>query len=112
MLAAALRRIAPVMILAVLPWGAVSARAATIQIPIDAVAFQKLKVAAAVGDTIEWVNKDIFDHTATAKNGDFDVAIPAGRTVRFVVRKVGTIEYFCKLHPNMRATLVVTEPKK
>lgn len=110
---AALKRIAPVVILAVAPWGAVSARTATatIQIPIEAVAFQKPKVSAMVGDTIEWINKDIIDHTATAKTGEFDVPVPVGRTVRFVLVKAGTFDYFCKLHPNMKATLVVTSPK-
>ena len=32
--------------------------------------------AAKVGDTIEWINKDIFVHTATARNGDWDVTMP------------------------------------
>ena len=66
----------------------------------------KRKVAH-VGDVIEWTNKDIFDHTATAKNGEFDVVIPAGKKVRVVLKHAGTFDYYCRLHPNMTARVTV-----
>jgi plastocyanin len=65
-------------------------------------------VDAKVGDTIEWVNNDVFDHTATVK-GQWDVQIPAGQKGRLVLKKAGTFAYFCRFHPNMKATLVVTK---
>ena len=52
---------------------AVPAHAATIQIVMENLVFAPAEVSAKVGDTIEWVNKDVFAHTATARNGDFDV---------------------------------------
>jgi hypothetical protein len=33
------------------------------------------------GDTVEWINKDVFAHTATAGNGDWDVTMPPKNTV-------------------------------
>lgn len=80
----------------------------TIQIAINDVAFAKTKVNANVGDTIEWVNNDIVDHTATAK-GQWDVEIPAGQKGHVVLKKAGTFAYYCRFHPNMKATLVVTK---
>jgi plastocyanin len=58
--------------------------------------------SAKVGDTIEWINKNIFVHTATARNGDWDVTMPPK-----VLKKAGLIDYYCRFHPNMKATLGV-----
>ena len=79
----------------------------TVQIVIDKVAFADVKVPLRVGDTIEWINKDVVDHTATAKNKDWDVQVPVGKKARLVLKKAGTIEYFCRYHPNMIGRMVV-----
>jgi plastocyanin len=85
----------------------VSAHAATIQITMENLAIAPTAASAKVGDTIEWINKDIFAHTATAKNGDWDVTIPPKQTVISVRKKAGTIDYYCRFHPNMKAVLTV-----
>ncbi len=85
----------------------VSADAATIQITMENLVISPAEASAKVGDTIEWINKDIFAHTATARNGDWDVMMPPNKTVTSVVNKPGTVEYYCRFHPNMKATLVV-----
>jgi plastocyanin len=85
----------------------VPAHAATIQIAMENLEISPASVAAKVGDTIEWVNKDVFAHTATARNGDFDVSLPAKASAGFVVKKAGTVEYYCRFHPNMKATLKI-----
>ena len=95
-------------ILAVLMAGiSVSAQAATLQIAMENMVISPAIAAAKVGDTIEWINKDILVHTATARNGDFDITMPAKKTVTSVLKKAGTIEYYCRFHPNMKATLTV-----
>jgi len=86
---------------------AVPAQAATIQITIDNLVFAPAEVTAKVGDTIEWINKDVFAHTATARNGDFDVTTPPKKTVTSVLKKAGTLEYYCRYHPNMKAVLKI-----
>lgn len=85
----------------------VPARAATIQITIDNLVFAPAEVSAKVGDTIEWINKDVFAHTATARNGDFDVATPPKKTMMSVLKKAGSVEYYCRFHPNMKGTLTI-----
>jgi len=85
----------------------VPAHAATIQITIDKLVYNLGTVHAKVGDTVEWVNKDVFAHTATARNGDWDVTLPPKKTVKLVLKKAGTIDYYCRFHPNMKATLTI-----
>ena len=86
---------------------AVPAHAATIQIVMQDLVFAPAEVSGKVGDTIEWVNKDVFAHTATARNGDFDVNLPPKKTVTSVLNKAGTVEYYCRFHPNMKAVLKI-----
>ena len=85
----------------------VPAAAATLQITMDNLVISPAEASAKVGDTIEWINKDIFAHTATARNGDWDVIMPPKKTVTSVLNKAGTVEYYCRFHPNMKATLVI-----
>jgi len=82
-------------------------RAATIQIIMENLEIKPAEVSAKFGDTIEWVNKDVFAHTATARNGDFEVMLPPHQTVSFVLKKAGTVGYYCRFHPNMKAVLKV-----
>jgi plastocyanin len=100
------RWIFPVVIALVLGMP-VSAHATTIQITMDNLVISPAEATAKVGDTIELINKDILAHTATARNGDFDVAMPPKKTVTYVLKRAGTVEYYCRFHPNMKATLTI-----
>jgi plastocyanin len=65
--------------------------------------------AATIRITMEWVNKDVLAHTATAQNGDFDVMLPPNKTGSFVLKKAGNIDYYCRFHPNMKAVLKIDQ---
>jgi plastocyanin len=86
---------------------AVPAHAATIQIVMENLVVSPAEATAKVGDTLELVNKDVLAHTATAKNGDFDVTMPPKKTVTYVLKKAGSVDYYCRFHPNMKATLKI-----
>jgi plastocyanin len=86
---------------------AVPAHAATIQIVMENLVISPAEASVKAGDTIEWINKDVFAHTATARNGDFDVTIPPNKTVTSVLKKPGTVDYYCRFHPNMKAVLTI-----
>ncbi|HEY4982327.1 MAG TPA: cupredoxin family copper-binding protein [Pseudolabrys sp.] len=86
----------------------VSAHAETIQVTIDKLVFSPAEVTAKIGDTIEWINKDILAHTATATNNDWNVAIAPKKTARLLLNKAATVDYFCKYHPNMKGRVLVT----
>ena len=60
------------------------------------------------GDTIVWVNKDFFPHTASAQDKSFDSRdIATNRSWKYVATKKGAFPYICTLHPTMKATLIV-----
>lgn len=99
-------RITPAIVL--LAGLAVPAHAATIQIVIDKLVYAPAEVSAKVGDTVEWVNKDVLAHTATAKNGDWNVMISPNKTATLLLKKAGSVDYYCKFHPNMTAKLNVS----
>jgi plastocyanin len=88
---------------------AAAADAETIRLTIKDLEFTPVEVRARVGDTVEWVNTDFIAHTATALNGDWDVRIDRGATGRVTLTKAGVVAYYCRYHPNMKATITVAE---
>jgi len=85
------------------------ARADTIQVKIEKLAFVPAEITAHVGDTVEWVNSDFVAHTATARDAAFDVLIPVNGKKTVVLKAEGTVEYYCKIHPNMTARILVSK---
>jgi plastocyanin len=86
-----------------------SAHAETITVTIEKMAFSPTEISAKVGDTIEWVNKDAFAHTATVQ-GRWEVMLPIKKSGSITFDKVETIDYFCRFHPNMKGRITVTAP--
>jgi plastocyanin len=80
----------------------------TIKVTIDKLQFTPTQVSARVGDAIEWVNSDFVAHTATARNKDWDVTLPAKGIGMIVLQHAGDIDYFCRFHPNMTGRISVT----
>ena len=101
------RRTLPLLTALMLGAMAVPAHAATIQVVMENLVVSPAAASAKVGDTVEWINKDVFAHTATARNGDFDVTMPSKKSVTSVLKKPGTVEYYCRFHPNMKAVLKI-----
>ena len=82
------------------------ALAETIQVTIDKLVYSPVEIKAKVDDTIEWINKDIVAHTATAR-GDWDVMIAANSSASLVLKKAGTVDYYCRFHPNMKGRITI-----
>ncbi len=70
-------------------------------------AFGALPPELHVGDIIKWVNEDILVHTATARDGSFDVMIKPKAFGFATLLAVGEIPFYCRYHPGMTGTLVV-----
>lgn len=83
--------------------------AKTAEIIIDQLAFSAAPAELHVGDTLRWDNHDMFQHSATAKDGQFDVDLPAGRAGSVVLRRAGIISYICRYHPGMSGQIAVSE---
>jgi len=97
------------VVMLALTTGAVPARAETLKVTIEKLVFSPAEIHVKVGDTIEWVNKDILAHTATVKGG-WDVMIPPNKSASLVVQKAETLEYYCRFHPNMKGRITVSAP--
>jgi len=100
------RGIVAVLLAAASPAGR-GALAETIRVEVKSLAFAPAAITAHVGDTIEWVNDDFVAHSATARNGDWDVMLPPHQTYRTFVKKPGKIEYYCRYHPNMKGEVTI-----
>jgi plastocyanin len=96
-----------VVVLAGLLVAAVPASAATNQVTMQSLEISPAVASAKVGDTVEWINNDFVAHTATARDGDFDVMLPPKKSASFVLKKAGSFDYYCRFHPNMKASLQV-----
>jgi plastocyanin len=98
--------------LAVLGVGAAAAAPAaaaphTYVVVIDKMKFGPIPAQLRKGDTIVWVNRDMFRHTATAANRSFDIDLqPSSRGA--VVLRSGAFVVTCRYHPGMRTVLKVT----
>jgi plastocyanin len=80
----------------------------THRIEMQNMRFGPVPVNIKAGDTIIWVNRDLVPHTATARDRSFDVVVPSRASATTVVRRAGTIPFYCRYHPAMRGGLVVS----
>jgi plastocyanin len=76
-------------------------------VTIEATSFTPDRLSVTAGDTVVWVNKDPFPHTATSA-GVFDSgSIDTGKSWTYVAARKGTVDYICTFHPTMKARLSV-----
>jgi len=81
------------------------ASAEAIGVQVKGLAFALAHVSAYVGDTVEWANDDFVAHTATARNGAWDVKLAARGNGHTELNTSGEVEYYCRFHPNMKGTI-------
>jgi plastocyanin len=79
----------------------------TFTVVMDNMVFGALPKDAKVGDVIIWDNRDTVQHTATARDGSFDVRLQPNKKGRTTLKKAGNLAIYCIYHPMMRTTLKV-----
>jgi plastocyanin len=79
----------------------------TIRVGVDKLKFEPSQVSAHVGNTTEWASSDFVVQTATARNKDWDVTIPAKGVGCITLQHPGDVDYFCRFHPNMTGRISV-----
>src|SRR4051794_4215731 len=73
-------------------------------------AFQPASLEVTAGTTVTWTNSGAAPHTVTADDGAFDSGtLQPGSTFSFTFDTPGTFAYHCEIHPNMTATIIVTQ---
>ena len=87
---------------------AAPAQPVTHTVSIENMQFQPATLTVKAGDSVVWVNKDMFPHTATSTSDAFDSGqIEAGASWTFRAATTGEFPYVCSLHPTMGGTLRV-----
>jgi plastocyanin len=75
---------------------------------IDNFKFEPGTITVPVETTVVWENKDDTPHTIVSLDGTFrSAALDTDDKFSFTFGKAGTFEYFCSLHPYMKAKVVV-----
>src|SRR4029078_12561354 len=97
------------MVVVMLLAAASPATAETFRVEIKGLLFSPVDIAARVGDTIEWTNRDFVLHSATVRDHQWDVLLPAHGVGRATLDKSGSIEYYCRFHPNMKGNITIKQ---
>ncbi|MCL4239785.1 MAG: cupredoxin family copper-binding protein [Dehalococcoidia bacterium] len=75
---------------------------------IEDFAFSPGNLHVPMGTSVTWINRDAALHSATDSDGSWDSGVLSdGERASLVFDTRGTVDYFCTLHPNMKARLVV-----
>jgi plastocyanin len=88
--------------------GTTSVKAADMPVKIDNFTFTPDTAEIAAGTTVIWTNNDDIPHTVVDAEHKFKShALDTGDTFSYTFSTPGTYEYFCSLHPHMKAKIVV-----
>ena len=81
------------------------------RVVIDRFAFEPQRLELRPSDIVEWTNRDLAPHTASAESGDWDSGeLSRGGVFRQRFSAEGTAPYFCAFHPHMRGEITVAAP--
>jgi plastocyanin len=71
-------------------------------------AFAPDQLTVKVGTTVTWINEDDIPHTVVATGKAFrSKALDTNDKFSLTFTAAGSYEYFCSLHPHMKATVTV-----
>jgi plastocyanin len=77
-------------------------------VSIDDFTFTPGSLEVERGATVTWTNRDSAPHDATARNGDWETdTLSRGDTDSVTFDDSGDYDYYCSIHPSMKARLVV-----
>ncbi|MBI2765927.1 MAG: cupredoxin family copper-binding protein [Chloroflexi bacterium] len=77
-------------------------------VTIQDFAFSPGNLQVPIGARVTWTNQDSAPHSATANGGAWDTGVlRQGKSATITFTTSGTFDYYCTVHPNMKARLVV-----
>jgi amicyanin len=86
------------------------AAAGSYRVTMKTYAFHSAALTVSVGDTVTWTNQDQAGHNVVTTSGPATLHSPMlarGRSWSYTFRVAGTYAYYCSVHPDMRARIVV-----
>jgi len=76
-------------------------------VEIRAMRFEPAVLHVAVGDTVRWTNSDLVPHTVTSQASVLDSGnLPPDSSWAAVIARGGVLDYSCRYHPGMKASIV------
>ncbi len=77
-------------------------------VKIDNFTFEPERLTVKAGTTVTWINEDDIPHSIVASERAFrSKALDTDDKYSFTFAAPGAYEYFCGLHPHMKATVTV-----
>tara|TARA_E500000318_G_scaffold85341_3_gene81351 strand:- start:4053 stop:4418 length:366 start_codon:yes stop_codon:yes gene_type:complete len=76
------------------------------------IAFLPKTVTIKEGDTVTFLNSDVFGHNvySDSDGGEFDIGLQStGAEVPVTFENAGRFTLYCRIHPRMRAVVIVTD---
>jgi amicyanin len=86
------------------------AEAATQHVAMENYAYSQSALTIQVGDTVTWTNHDQAPHDVVTTSGPASLRSPMlaqGESWSFTFTVPGTYSYYCSVHPDMRAQVIV-----
>jgi plastocyanin len=88
--------------------GPESFAAKTHTVAIEGATFSPAALTIAAGDSVQWINKDPYPHTATSTVKAFDSGtILTDKSWKTTFAKPGDFDYICTLHQTMKGQVRV-----
>ena len=86
-----------------------AAPSATVEIRDNS--YDPATVDVTAGESVTWTNRDDVPHTVTFSDGGPDSSdqLDHGGSFTATFAETGTFEYVCAVHPEMQATVTVTQ---
>ena len=81
----------------------------TYNIEISNFAFNPSEIKIKKGETVVWINRDSAPHTVTSDSGN-EINSPQlsnEQVYSHLFSNTGTFNYYCSVHPSMKATVIV-----
>jgi plastocyanin len=88
--------------------GTESSSPKTVNVAIKDYAYDPAQLTVNVGDTVVWTNEDSAPHTVTVSDGPEKFNSPnlnKGDSFSYTFTKPGTYNYYCAVHPDMKAAV-------
>lgn len=91
--------------------GATGGAGEEVEIKIENFAFEPANATVKVGQTIKWKQEDTAPHDVDSQSGERikSPVMQKGGEFEYTPKKAGKVSYICSIHPQMKATLTVTE---
>ncbi|WP_238598783.1 cupredoxin domain-containing protein [Saccharothrix sp. ALI-22-I] len=84
--------------------------AAAKSVSISGYAYSPATLTVNVGDTVTWTNQDTAPHNVVVTSGPEKFTSPTlqkGQSYTFTFTKAGSYQYYCSVHPDMKASVTV-----